>query len=709
MSNRDYLNNKDFLRAFDLEPYRDQYVRITVLDFVTEEPIASLEGKATSGSCNINGSSNMRRTASCSLAVDYNGIQRIGYSTTEQYFDITNVENLISINKKVKMEIGCTNILTNVDEWQQYNLYDILWFPVGVYVIKNASISKNNGGVNISLTLNDKTALINGDVGGVIPAGTIFSESELYNASGTSKTVEKVLIKDMIRQLVVDFGGERAENVLIQDIPDSILKVMKWIGKKPVYLIVTPEKKKMSMTKPQAADNLSYTEIVYGQDIGYMTEPFVYPGTLECNAGESVAAVLDKIKNALGNFEWFYDVEGRFVFREIKNYLNTSKATELLNLTRNDYISEPNLSTTVYNFDESTSKLITSLSSSPQFPNIKNDFIVWGVTKTVTGADKPIRYRLAFEDKPSISTQGRLALVYTDYRKLQAVMPLTVKVGNGPGNIVLNTIPEDGSDRKLYYCKTDEDGKNIIYHWDEERECFREYPDYEICYLKTTDWRTELYFQGLWDSGKVFAQKPYAAELQSEWPKIYDVRGGGTATGTQNGFPVYTGSYRTDTQESGYEYWLDFIEGSQFNINKIGRRTKVLSDNSVNCLFPSEMPQYIYIEANGDVEKTKRDAEGRNLEIIQVAPEIFKQMALGGSQSSAFDKIKELMQVHTTYNESISLSIIPIFYLEPNSLINIYDNKMGVSGNYQIKSISLPFAPNGTSNISATKIVAKTF
>ena len=75
MSNRDYLNNKDFLRAFDLEPYRDQYVRITVLDFVTEEPIASLEGKATSGSCNINGSSNMRRTASCSLVVDYNGIQ----------------------------------------------------------------------------------------------------------------------------------------------------------------------------------------------------------------------------------------------------------------------------------------------------------------------------------------------------------------------------------------------------------------------------------------------------------------------------------------------------------------------------------------------------------------------------------------------------------------------------------------------------------
>ena len=42
-------------------------------------------------------------------------------------------------------------------------------------------------GVNISLTLNDKASLVNGDVGGVIPTATIFSEQEIYSADGTSK------------------------------------------------------------------------------------------------------------------------------------------------------------------------------------------------------------------------------------------------------------------------------------------------------------------------------------------------------------------------------------------------------------------------------------------------------------------------------------------------------------------------------------------
>jgi hypothetical protein len=32
------------------------------------------------------------------------------------------------------------------------------------------------------------------------------------------------------------------------------------------------------------------------------------------NAGENVVTILDKIKNQLGDFEYFYDVDGKFVF-----------------------------------------------------------------------------------------------------------------------------------------------------------------------------------------------------------------------------------------------------------------------------------------------------------------------------------------------------------------------------------------------------------
>mgnify|MGYP007065770060 CR=1 FL=1 len=50
---------------------------------------------------------------------------------------------------------------------------------------------------------------------------------------------------------------------------------------------------------------------------------FTYPGELVFNAGDTVTSLLDKIVSTLGNFEYYYDINGRFIFQEIKNYLNT--------------------------------------------------------------------------------------------------------------------------------------------------------------------------------------------------------------------------------------------------------------------------------------------------------------------------------------------------------------------------------------------------
>jgi hypothetical protein len=48
--------------------------------------------------------------------------------------------------------------------------------------------------------------------------------------------------------------------------------------------------------------------------MGYSYVDFTYPGELASSAGESVVTVLDKIKNALGNYEYFFDTEGIFHF-----------------------------------------------------------------------------------------------------------------------------------------------------------------------------------------------------------------------------------------------------------------------------------------------------------------------------------------------------------------------------------------------------------
>ena len=415
-----YLEDKNFLVAIDNEMHKEQFVRIAILDFSTELVKANIEGKATSGSCNLDGNATMRRVASCSLVVDPEGIDVQGYSVPQQYYNIAEVQNLISMNKKVKLYTGFTNTLK--EEYPIYANYDIIWFPLGLYVVKSANVSRNNAGINISLSLNDKSALLNGDMGGIIPAATIFSESEIYNSTGTSREIEKILIKDIIKYLVVEFGGEDPANVIVTDIPDYITKVMKWNDKKnDLYIYQEGEKGGIQYSTSLPAGIKAKQTCKYGEDIGYTLEPFVYPGTLECNAGESVAAILDKIKTALGNFEWFYDIHGRFHFQEIKNYLNTSITKEILKLNDGDYFSYANMSMSEYTFNNQ--KIIASLSSAPQYGNIKNVYVVWGTTKSATGADKPIRYHIAIDTKPTdFDNKMRFCLVYKDYKGLQQVV-----------------------------------------------------------------------------------------------------------------------------------------------------------------------------------------------------------------------------------------------------------------------------------------------
>jgi hypothetical protein len=47
---------------------------------------------------------------------------------------------------------------------------------------------------------------------------------------------------------------------------------------------------------------------------GYRITDLVYPSDLIANIGESLTSILDKIKGMLGDFEYFYDVDGRFIF-----------------------------------------------------------------------------------------------------------------------------------------------------------------------------------------------------------------------------------------------------------------------------------------------------------------------------------------------------------------------------------------------------------
>ena len=141
-----YLNDKAFLKQMDKSLINSFSIKIIALNW-EEDPIEEIQGKVKTANFNLDGSSSMRRTANITLIAD---------ETTK---DIENVNQLISMNKKIKVEIGKTNT-TNY-----YPQYPIIWYPLGTYIIISANITHSTSDITISVQLKDKMCLLNGECG----------------------------------------------------------------------------------------------------------------------------------------------------------------------------------------------------------------------------------------------------------------------------------------------------------------------------------------------------------------------------------------------------------------------------------------------------------------------------------------------------------------------------------------------------------------
>ena len=297
-----YLQDIDFLMKVVQQPNVEQLIKITVLNF-NEKPIQSIEGRVTSGSINIDGNSAVRRTANLSIFIE------------EETAEYAQVGGIFSLNKKIKIEVGISN------QTNEYTEYPILWFPQGIFVIMGINMSHSTSGTSVTLQLNDKMVFLNGECGGVIPAATVFHEYEILDSETGKYVISKPTILQIIRELVNHFGNEQLGKILINDIDERVKRVMKWSQPNALYLFVNGEGNYEYTINPQSTEDMIVFET--GQDIGFVYSDFYYPGELIADAGNTVCDILDSIKNTLGNYEYFYDLDGNFVFQEIKNYLNT--------------------------------------------------------------------------------------------------------------------------------------------------------------------------------------------------------------------------------------------------------------------------------------------------------------------------------------------------------------------------------------------------
>lgn len=592
------MNNEEFKVALEKYPLKKKYVKIILLSFNEEDVIGEIQGRVTGGNISIDGSSAMRRTVNLTMLLE------------EKDLDLQNIDNLISINKKFILEIGEEN---NVDKDRE----SIVWYRQGIFLISQSSSSFQLSNISISISAKDKMCLLNGEVGGVLPATVAFHEQYNYTYGEDGEVAELEIVNPTIYQIIQEtvnhFGKESLNKIIINDVPLQARQLMEYKGKNPIYFETTGG----VFTGNYSFKKIypEYQEYNYGDCIGYEAIDFIYPGELILSAGDTVCTLLDSIVTVLGNYEYFYDINGNFVFQEKKNYMVNPYISSIIETKEESYYSDYAEPKEVYNFNEANMQ--TAFTLNPNYENIKNDFIVWGTRKTPSGAEVDIRYHLAIDDKPTLS-QG------------------------------------------------------------------------------IEDWREELYQQGKDSEKNNIESNYYWEELAAEWRKLYD---------PNNSEYRDTDNWNPDViyNPESLDYFLDFIstgsEVGKFSINSIGRRTKVINDSKINSIYHREVPDIIFIRTAEEEQQCQLKGQAYSY----VSDYLDSIITISTQRKSAFEVIRESLYQYTFYNDTISMTAVPVYDLEPNTRVRVDYSPANIHGSYIIKSINFPLNYNGLMSITLNK------
>lgn len=631
-----------------------------------------------------------------------------------------------------------------------------------------------------------------------------FDKQKNYYIKDDLLEQEDLPLKQIIREAVHTYGKEPYHNIVINDLDESGLELLEYRGEVDLYLLynedaniydqitlkgefeVYPEnggiikledcKKNTAIAiedfneertifyidEEKKGTRYSVTKISFSDNEGILTAGYritdlVYAGELISSIGETVTSILDKIKNMLGSFEYFYDVDGRFIFQAKKVYANhhwNSLKQPDDNVFARDAIEE---SPYAYSFEDVN--LIQKFQNTPTLNNLKNDYSIWGVRKGVSGAEIPIHARYAIHEKPEYykSYDG---IVYTvkdyDWRELIYQMAVDYyKYNQDPDfyyNITRNNITKDknyyptgdtgyemfysdlqGFWRELYnpeaepiYEMIGGYYKNIEYYKTEAKQ-----ENFKDCFIRTDKGIEKVSEDAVFDEKQQYYtdNKELASEetfiISSTWIEYEKKK-------DNEGKEIFQCDYflkpkneseKLDTKnysEINYywnknvieapdllNYWLDFYEGGadlqRYSISVVGDRPKVVNDSKITSIYFRDIPQIIYLSAkDAQVQEYNRKT---GYTYIQLTKEIEDLFTISAQGKSAQEEMNSLINQYSYCVEGLTVTTIPIYNLEPNSLIYIHNDENHINGKYQVSKITLPLTYNGMMSITATKVI----
>lgn len=741
-------SDKDLLKYVAYLKHRTQYIKIYILDR-NEDVQSEIQGLVSAGSLSINAKSAIRRTGSITVQLGADA-----HTEQERFLEYQRISSLLALGNRVKLEIGYDN------SGREYLEYDRFWFNIGTYVITKPQISHNAQGITATLTISDKMCLLNGEMGGTFSAGAVLTEYSSSTEAGAE--LFQVKLVDLIREMVVGLGEIPADKVQIEDVPEQILNIVRWNADEILYVYLddTTSNIENDYIATTTRDNMPEDALIFKKHdiIGYAYTDFIYPGTLAVSPGETITSVLDKIKNNTGNYEYFFDVDGVFRFKEIDDLAyEGSPIDDLADAIQDKYfqIWSSGEQDTVWSFGDS--ELVTAYSNNPQFSLVKNDITVWGKNDLryhvlIDVALDSETYQCIYKTDGEGVKRARRVRKKDDTIRLNDVAYSTWNI-TGFGDTLEWSAPEGYGKFKVnfnisnssiysYLCigySTDyKPISNSIAGGHEEIELFtRELVNqsYTLTFFdgedtsnpRLIDWlykngtevttdlqevtpidpRTKLYYYyaAIRDSRASYNSELFSrisdlgAELLEWWPRIYDVQ--------------YQTSIEQDLTKLTYFFdiidvnkLLNIPEVAQFSVSRVGRLKKQIKDDKINCIFSTKAPAIEYHNTNEGYQGADL-SKGMDGYANMESDYYVNALIPGTPENPAYEKIRSALHEYLSYNNSITLTTMPIFFLDVNKLIQVENMESDIHGRYKIQTISIPFTVDGMMTITATKAVER--
>lgn len=702
-------NYNDFLLELDRVKNKTIYAKVIALTF-DEQPIETIEGRITGGSINIDGASAVRRTCSLSLVAD-------NFQYNDYYW---------GLNTKFKLEIGVENNINPL-------FPKVIWFKQGTYVLTSFNTSRSTSNFTISLSGKDKMVLLNGEVGGSLTASTDFGQiSEEKNGIWT---IRKIPIVEIIKNAVHTYAGEPFHNIIVNDLDTYGVELLEYRYDIPMYLyrgfdgenlksiydnvMLENDDKQWYLSDDGDSEAISLKEIPneyldqlvdpltgttdpkkvftkvnddfipyimakieYGQTAGYRSTDLVYAGDLVANVGEALTSVLDKIKNMLVEFEYFYDLDGQFVFQKKKSFISTLWQP----LSQSGEVSEALETVSQYSYIFGSGELITTFNNNPNLLNLRNDYSIWGERESVSGAKIPVHIRYAIDAKPTMYTSIKV--------EDDELIDYNNKYGTSLKGQEGQTYTTEDSDNPL-------DWREIIYQMALDYFKYNHLDDFE---LRLAQANPEIY-----PSGRT-GYEGYYTDLQGFWRELYnpELDKDSEDPNKDNYYLNNTDGDKKYWNKTVYEaphllnFWFDFLDTTgdlgKYGVKSIGLRPKSVNDTNVKSIYFRDTPDIIFVKniSEEDILTGFRYIQIPNIETV---------FSISAQGKSAKDKLDELLYQHSYCIESATINTIPVYYLQPNTRIYLEDKETSLQGDYIVSKITIPLTYNGTMSITATKAV----